>query len=66
MALAGLSFSSMRFYAFYVGKLIIPDLDRTLLKRAMMKSAMNPLLHLLADLLAWVSITIAGARTLGC
>jgi len=59
MALAGLSFSSMRFYAFYVGKLIIPDLDPTLLKRAMMKSAMNPLLHLIAVLLAWVNITVA-------
>src|SRR5258706_4122462 len=59
MALAGLSFSTMRFYAFYVGKLIIPDLDRGLLRRAMMKSAMNPLLHLIAVLLAWVNLKVA-------
>jgi uncharacterized membrane protein len=48
MTLAGLSISWMRFYAFYIGKLIVAALDRTLLKRAMLKSAMNPLLHLIA------------------
>jgi len=57
MAFAGLSFSSMRFYAFYVAKLTVPDLNRSLLKKAMIKSALNPLLHLIAVLLAWVTIT---------
>jgi len=57
MALAGLSFSSMRFYAFYIGKLTIPGIDRTLLKRAMLKSALNPTLHVIAVALAWVNTT---------
>lgn len=59
MALAGLSFSSMRFYAFYVGELVVPNLDRFLLRRAMVKSALNPILHLIAVLLAWVNITLS-------
>jgi uncharacterized membrane protein len=34
MSMAGVSFSSMRFYAFYIGKLTVPGLDRKLLRRA--------------------------------
>jgi uncharacterized membrane protein len=59
MALAGLSFAFVRYYTFYIGKLLVPGLDRGLLKRAMIKSALNPLLHMIAVLLAWVSITIS-------
>jgi len=59
MAMAGLCFSSMRGYAFYIGKLTVPGLDRKLLKRAMIKSTLNPVLHLTAVLLAWVNTNIA-------
>lgn len=59
MALAGISFSWMRFYAFFLGKLIHPDIDRHLLKNAMLKSVLNPLLHLSAVLLAIVSTRVA-------
>src|SRR5262249_24864982 len=40
MTLAGVSFTSMRFYAFYVGKLTRPEVDRELMRRAMTKSVM--------------------------
>ncbi len=59
MALTGISFSWMRFYAFFLGKLVYPDIDRRLLRRAMLKSAMNPVLHLLAVLLAFVNTRLA-------
>jgi uncharacterized membrane protein len=59
MLLAGLSFSWMRYYAFFVGRLTYTDLDRDLLKRAMIKSAFNPALHLLAVLLAFFSTKLA-------
>jgi uncharacterized membrane protein len=59
MLFAGLSFSWMRYYAFFIGKLTYPDIDRDLLKRAMIKSAFNPILHLLAVLLAFVSTKLA-------
>src|SRR5215475_9153556 len=38
MALAGMSFSWMRFYAFFLGKLVYPNIDRQLLRNAMLKS----------------------------
>ena len=57
MAMAGVSFSAMRFYAFYIGKLNVPGIGADLLKRAMAKSAMNPALHILAIALAWVTTT---------
>ncbi|HKE25433.1 MAG TPA: hypothetical protein VKB88_23905 [Bryobacteraceae bacterium] len=59
MAMAGVSFSSMRFYAFYDGKLTAAGIDPVLLRRAMLKSAMNPLLHFVAVRLAWVNTKIA-------
>jgi uncharacterized membrane protein len=59
MTMAGLSFSLMRFYAFYIGKLTAPGLDRRLMRRAMIKSALNPVLHLIAVLLAWVNTNLA-------
>ena len=49
----------MRYYAFFIGKLTYTDIDRDLLKRAMIKSAFNPILHLLAVLLAFVSTKLA-------
>jgi uncharacterized membrane protein len=59
MMLAGFSFSWMRYYAFFIGELTYPDVDRDLLKRAMIKSAFNPILHLSAVMLAFVSTTLA-------
>ena len=59
MALAGVSFSWMRFYAFFVGKLVYADIEQRLLRNAMLKSVMNPFLHLVAVLLAFVSIRLA-------
>jgi uncharacterized membrane protein len=59
MAVAGLSFSWMRYYAFFVGNLVDAGLDRNLLRRAMMRSALNPALHLIAVALAWKSTRLA-------
>jgi hypothetical protein len=55
--MAGLSFTSMRFYALYMGKLTFDCIDPSLLKGAMIKSAMNPLLNVIAVLLAGVNTT---------
>ena len=59
MALAGLSFSWMRYYSFYLADLTHSGLDRSLMKRAMVKSVSNPLLHFLAVILAFVSTELA-------
>jgi uncharacterized membrane protein len=59
MMFAGFSFSWMRYYAFFIGELTYTDIDRDLLKRAMIKSAFNPILHLSAVMLAFVSTTLA-------
>ena len=59
MTLAGLSFSVMRFYAFYIGKLASGSVEEHLMRRTMIKSAMNPVLHLVAVLLAWVDMRIS-------
>jgi uncharacterized membrane protein len=59
MTLAGLSFSVMRFYAFYIGKLASGSVEEHLMQRTMIKSAMNPVLHLVAVLLAWVDMRIS-------
>jgi hypothetical protein len=61
MSMAGLSFSSMRFYAFYIGRLTTPGPDRRLMKRAMIKSALKPVHHLIAVLLAGVNLNLAPA-----
>jgi uncharacterized membrane protein len=59
MMMAGVSFCLMRFYAFYIGKLTAPGLDRKLVERAMIKSALNPSLHLIAMFLVFVNTTAA-------
>jgi uncharacterized membrane protein len=52
--LAGVSFCLMRYYAFYVAKLVDQRIDRHLLKLAMLRSVLNPFLHSIAVLLAFV------------
>jgi hypothetical protein len=59
MALTGVSFSWMRYCVFFVGQLHHEAIDRTLIKRAMMKSVLNPLLHTAAILLALVNTRMA-------
>lgn len=57
--LAGVSFCLMRYYVFYVGKLVDERIDRRLLKLAMMRSVMNPVLHCIAVLLAFVDTRLS-------
>jgi uncharacterized membrane protein len=52
--LAGISFTFMRYYAFYLAKLADESIDPRLLKSAMIKSILNPILHAIAVLLALV------------
>jgi uncharacterized membrane protein len=59
MTLAGLTFSTMRYYACFVGKLVDPGMDPRLLRSAMRKSISNPILHSLAVLLALVDRRLA-------
>jgi uncharacterized membrane protein len=59
MALAGASFSAMRYYAFFVGNLVDPKIDGRLLKGSMLKSISNPLFHSAAVLLALIDTRIA-------
>jgi uncharacterized membrane protein len=59
MTLAGVSFSAMRYYAFFVQPLVDPGIERNLLTSAMRKSVSNPLLHLVAVLLALVERRLA-------
>lgn len=56
MAMAGLSFSLMRCYVFYIAGLSVDGLDPKLVRRAMMKSALNPGLHVVAVLVAWIDV----------
>jgi uncharacterized membrane protein len=60
--LGGVSFCLMRYYAFYVGELVDERIDRHLLKSAMIRSIVNPVLHSIAVLLAfvdtWLSIAL--------
>jgi uncharacterized membrane protein len=57
--LAGVSFSFMRYYAFYLAKLVNEQIDRRLLNSAMLKSALNPILHAIAVLLALLDTRLA-------
>jgi len=57
--LAGVSFTLMRFYAFYLAKLVDESIDRSLLNSAMLKSALNPVLHSIAVLLAFVDTRLS-------
>jgi uncharacterized membrane protein len=59
MTLAGLSFCWMRYYAFFVASLTRTGLPRNLMKRAMAKSLLNPALHLLAILTAYLNTRFA-------
>jgi uncharacterized membrane protein len=57
--LAGVSFCLMRYYAFYVAELVDEKIDRRLLKLAMIRSAINPILHAIAVLLALVDTRLS-------
>jgi uncharacterized membrane protein len=57
--LAGVSFCLLRYYAFYGGKLVDERIDRELLKLAMLRSIMNPVLHAIAVLLALVDTRLS-------
>jgi uncharacterized membrane protein len=57
--LAGVSFTLMRYYAFYLAKLVDESIDRRLLDSAMLKSALNPVLHSFAVLLAFVDTRLS-------
>ena len=57
--LAGASFTFMRYYAFYLAKLVDESIDRSLLRSAMLKSALNPVLHSIAVLLAFVDTRLS-------
>jgi uncharacterized membrane protein len=57
--LAGISFTCMRYYAFYPAKLVDERIDRRLLNSAMLKSVLNPVLHAIAVMLALVDTRLA-------
>ena len=57
--LAGVSFTFMRYYAFYLAKLVDESIDQHLLNSAMLKSALNPVLHCIALLLALVDTRLS-------
>ena len=57
--LAGVSFTLMRYYAFYPAKLVDDRIDRRLLKSAMLKSVLNPVLNVIAVLLAFVDTRLS-------
>lgn len=59
MGLAGVSFAWMRYYSFFVTDLARDGLDRRLLMRATVKSALNAVLHFFAFMLALVNTKIA-------
>jgi uncharacterized membrane protein len=59
--LAGVSFCLMRYYAFYVAKLVDEGIDPRLLKAAMVRSMVNPLIHLIAIFLVFVDTRISVA-----
>lgn len=58
---AGLSFAWMRYYSFFIAHLIRKSIARDLLRSAMLKSTMNPILHLIAATLALVNTNAAMA-----
>ena len=57
--LAAVRFTFMRYSAFYLSKLVDERIDRRLLKSAMLKSVLNPVLHAIAVLLAFVDGRLA-------
>jgi uncharacterized membrane protein len=57
--LAGISFTFMRYYAFYLAKLVDERIDRRFLKSATVKSVLNPVLHAIAVLLAFLDTRLS-------
>jgi uncharacterized membrane protein len=57
--LAGVSFTWMRFYAFYTAKLVDETIEPRLLRSAMLKSVLNPIAHCIAVLLAFVDTRLS-------
>ena len=57
--LAGVCFCLMRYYVFYVAQLVDQNIGRNLLKKAMVRSIVNPLLHFVAVLLALIDTRLA-------
>jgi uncharacterized membrane protein len=57
--LAGISFCLIRYYVFYVGNLVDERIDRHLLRLAMVRSIVNPVLHAIAVLLAFVDTRLS-------
>jgi len=57
--LAGVSFCLVRYYAFYIAGLVDEQIDRRLLKHAMIRSVINPVLHAIAVLLALVDTRLS-------
>jgi uncharacterized membrane protein len=57
--LAGVSFCLMRYYAFYLAKLVDERIDRHLLRLAMLRSIVNPVLHAIAVFLAFVDTRLS-------
>jgi len=59
MTLSGLSFSWMRYYSFFIAGLSREGIDEKLVRKAMIKSALNPVLHVVAIALAFVNTSLA-------
>jgi hypothetical protein len=57
--LAGVSFTFMRYCTFYLAKLVDERIDRRLLKSAMLKILLNPILNSIAVLVAFVDTRLA-------
>jgi uncharacterized membrane protein len=57
--LAGISFCLLRYYACYVAKLVDQRIERQLLKMAMIRSVINPVLHAIAVFLAFVDTRLS-------
>jgi hypothetical protein len=49
----------MRYYAFYLAKLFDERIDRSLLKSAMLKSALNPIFNVIAVSVAFVDTRLS-------
>jgi uncharacterized membrane protein len=57
--LAGISFTWMRYYAFYTAKLVDETIEARLLRSATFKSVLNPISHCIAVLLAFVDTRLS-------
>jgi len=59
MTLAGLSFCLMRYYTFFAADLVDQRIEKSLLKLAMLRSVLNPMLHAIAVATASISTRAA-------